>query len=58
MARPPKGDASRYIYFELRDRGMTLRYWDRPRLDDKIRITVGTEEENQALLEALKVLVR
>ena len=53
LARPPGGDA-RYLYHELRDRGILVRYWDRPRLDDKIRITVGTEEENQALLEALK----
>jgi histidinol-phosphate aminotransferase len=55
LARPPRGDA-RYLYHELRDRGILVRYWDRPRLDDKIRITVGTDEENQALLEALKVL--
>jgi len=53
LVRPPTGDA-RYLYYELRDRGILVRYWDRPRLDDKIRITVGTEEENQALLEALK----
>ena len=53
LARPPKCDA-RYLYMELRDRGILVRYWDRPRLDDKIRITVGTEEENAVLLEALR----
>jgi histidinol-phosphate aminotransferase len=53
LARPPGGDA-RYLYYELRDRGILVRYWDRPGLDDKIRITVGTEEQNLALLEALK----
>jgi histidinol-phosphate aminotransferase len=57
MACPPRGDA-RYIYFELRDRGILVRYWDRPRLDDKIRITVGAEEENQVLVEALRGLVK
>jgi len=56
LARPPKGDA-RYLYLELRDRGILVRYWDRPRLDDKIRISVGTEEENRALLDALKPLI-
>ena len=56
MARPPKGDA-RYLYYELRDRGILVRYWDRPRLDDKMRITVGTDEQNQALLDALKGLL-
>jgi histidinol-phosphate aminotransferase len=57
MARPARGDA-RYLYYELRDRGILVRYWDRPRLDDKIRITVGTDEENQALIAALKELVK
>lgn len=56
LARPPQCDA-RYLYMELRDRGILVRYWDRPRLDDKIRITVGTEEENRALLDALKPLI-
>jgi len=56
LARPPKCDA-RYLYLELRDRGVLVRYWDRPRLDDKIRITVGTEEENAVLLDALKQLI-
>ena len=56
LARPPKGDA-RYLYLELRDRGILVRYWDRPRLEDKIRISVGTEEENRALIDALKKLI-
>jgi histidinol-phosphate aminotransferase len=57
MARPPRGDA-RYVYLELRDRGILVRYWDRPRLEDKLRITVGTEEENQVLVAALKELIK
>jgi histidinol-phosphate aminotransferase len=57
MARPPKGDA-RYMYYELRERGILVRYWDRPRLDDKLRITVGTEEENHALIAALKEMLK
>lgn len=56
LARPPRGDA-RYLYMELRDRGILVRYWDAPGVEDKIRITVGTEEENQALLAALKPLI-
>lgn len=57
LASPSRGDA-RYLYFELRDRGILVRYWDRPGLDDKIRITVGTEEQNQVLIVALKELVK
>ncbi len=57
MASPARGDA-RYLYYELRDRGILVRYWDRPRLDDKMRITVGTDEENQVLIAALKELIK
>jgi histidinol-phosphate aminotransferase len=57
LARPPRGDA-RYLYYELRDKGVLVRYWDRPRLADKIRITVGTEEENEVLIVALKELIK
>ncbi len=57
LARPPRGDA-RYLYCELRDRGVLVRYWDSPGVDDKIRITVGTEEENHSLLVALEETLR
>ncbi|MCL5734591.1 MAG: histidinol-phosphate transaminase [Actinobacteria bacterium] len=56
LTRPPKGDAYR-LYLELKDQGILVRYWDRPRLADKIRITIGTDEQNRALLEGLKVLI-
>ena len=56
MARPPQGDAGR-LYRELRERGILVRYWDRPGLADKLRITVGTDDENRMLLDALRQLV-
>jgi len=52
LARPPAGDARR-IYEALKARGILVRYFNRPRLDDKLRITVGTDEQNDALIEAL-----
>ena len=56
LARPPDGDARR-LSLALRDRGILVRHWDRPRLEDKIRVTVGTDKENRALVEALKDLL-
>ncbi len=56
MARPPLGDAGR-MYRELRDRGILVRYWDRPGVADKLRITVGTDDENRALRGSLAGLV-
>jgi len=55
LARPPAGDAER-IYEALKARGILVRYFKRPRLDDKLRITVGTEDQNAALIAALKAL--
>lgn len=57
FCRPPGGDARR-LYLGLKDRGVLVRYWDRPRLADKLRITVGTEQQNAQLLAALGQLVQ
>jgi histidinol-phosphate aminotransferase len=46
------------IYQALKDRGILVRFFDQPRLRDKLRITVGTIEENDALLQALKQITQ
>jgi histidinol-phosphate aminotransferase len=55
LARPLDGNAQ-FLYQALKKKGILVRYWNQPRLDDKIRITVGTEEENQALVSAIQAL--
>jgi histidinol-phosphate aminotransferase len=45
------------IYRALKDRDILVRYFNLPRLDDKLRISVGTPEENQKLLNALADLL-
>lgn len=45
------------LYAALKERGILVRYFDLPRLDDKLRITVGTPPQNTALLEALDELM-
>ena len=55
LARPPDGRAQ-FLYRALKKRGILVRYWNQPRLDDKIRITVGTEEENGILLAVIREL--
>jgi len=52
LARAPDGQAEA-CYRWLKERGILVRYWNLPRLADKVRITVGTPEENDALLAAL-----
>jgi histidinol-phosphate aminotransferase len=52
LATPPKGNAEQ-LYLQLKARGILVRYFKQPELEDKLRITVGTEEQNQTLIEAL-----
>ncbi len=42
------------IYDKLVQRNIYVRYFDSPGLSDKLRISVGTEEQNDKLLGALK----
>jgi histidinol-phosphate aminotransferase len=44
------------LYRALRDRGILVRHFATPALRDGLRITVGTPEQNDALLSALRLL--
>lgn len=52
FARAPGGAAER-LYRELRSAGILVRYFDKPRIDDCLRISIGSDEECDALVEAL-----
>ena len=41
----------------LKARRILIRYYDQPRLDDKLRITIGTEAENAELLQTIGELL-
>ncbi len=56
LASPPDGDAQR-IYMRLRDEGVLVRWFDEERVRNYIRVTVGTANEIDFLLEALTRLV-
>ena len=45
------------IYQALKDQGILVRYFNTSRLADSLRITMGTEKENQALITALKGII-
>jgi histidinol-phosphate aminotransferase len=48
----PAGGNAADLYLALKERGILVRYFNQPGLADKLRITVGTDEQNQILLEA------
>ncbi len=52
-----KGREAREIYNKLVQRNIYVRYFDLPGLSDKLRITVGTEEQNDRLVLALKEIL-
>jgi histidinol-phosphate aminotransferase len=45
------------IFGKLRERGIIVRRWDAHRIADHLRITIGTDEEMDKLLEALKEIL-
>ncbi len=46
------------LFTRLRERGIVVRYFDRPRIDNYLRISIGTEEANTALLAAFRNILR
>ncbi len=57
LVQPPQENAE-YLYQKLKEQGILVRYFRQPGLDNKLRITVGTESQNQALVEALSNLLK
>ncbi|MCH9675733.1 MAG: histidinol-phosphate transaminase [Gammaproteobacteria bacterium] len=57
LATIPAPHSAKNLYESLREREILVRYFSAPRLHDKLRITVGTPEQNQALLKALTQLM-
>jgi histidinol-phosphate aminotransferase len=53
LAQSPLGNAES-LYKTLKARGILVRYFNQPRLTDKLRITVGTSDQNATLIEVLR----
>jgi histidinol-phosphate aminotransferase len=53
LATTPDAAHAGWLYAALKRRGVLVRFFDQPALDDKLRISVGAPEENDALLAAL-----
>lgn len=49
--------AAESIAQKLREQGVIVRYFNRPRIDNYLRITVGTDEQNQRLIDSLKTFL-
>lgn len=52
----PSRDAAE-LATQLREQGVLVRYFNKPRIDQYLRITIGTDQQNQRLVETLKTLL-
>lgn len=55
FARPQDGNASE-VAEVLREQGIIVRHFDKPRTKEYLRITVGTQEQNERLISALTAM--
>ena len=55
FARPKDGNAST-VASALREQGIIVRHFDKPRINEYLRITIGTPVQHERLIEALKTL--
>ena len=51
FAKPNRMDGGAY-YRTLKEKGVLVRHFEKPRIKDYVRITIGTQEQMQALLRA------
>ncbi len=56
FAKPPSDCGT--LYQNLRTKGILVRYFNKPVLNEYLRITIGTDEEMKELLDAIKQEVR
>lgn len=58
LATVPANSDAESLQQKLKDQQILVRHFKQARLDDKLRISIGTVEENNALLSALKGLLQ
>ncbi len=56
FAKHPIYDAQD-LFIKLRERGVLVRYFQKPRIDQYLRITIGTREQMEKLIEVIEELI-
>ena len=52
----PTGMGAAALKAQLAERGILVRHWDKPRVKDYLRITIGTMQQMQALDAAIEMI--
>lgn len=56
MTKHPDKDAEQ-LYLSLKEQGILVRYFNKPRISDYLRITIGTDDEMAQLVSKLQTLI-
>ncbi len=54
--KPPKV-AAKEMFLKLREKGVLVRYFDKPRINDRLRVTIGTGEEMDRFVEIIREIL-
>ena len=46
------------LYLELKSRGILIRYFNKPRISDYVRITVGSPEQMQTFVKTAETIIK
>ncbi len=57
FASPPKSTSAKEVFQQLKERGIYVRWWDKPRINDWLRISVGTDDEMHSLIAAIDEVI-
>ena len=52
-----KKKSAKEIFEKLRERDIYVRYWNKPRIDNHLRISIGTDDEMKELVNALEEIL-
>ena len=52
------GLSGKTVYERLKEKGVLVRYFDKPRISDYVRITIGSKDDCTALIRAVKSVVK
>ena len=55
FVKPPANISAKQLFTKLREQDVIVRYFDKPRINNFLRITIGTNAQMKQLLEAIKV---
>ena len=53
-AKPPKEIDAQSLYNKLKSKGILIRYFNKPVINEYLRITIGTDDEMEVLINAIR----